>query len=382
MKDSDYLAIWHNILLPIAYEFNPQLVIVSAGYDAAIGCPEGEMSLSPSIYAHLCRSLMPVADGKVCVVLEGGYCIPSLAESAALTLRSLIGDPCPMIEDLSPLKESLIKSILDVISVLRPYWKCLQMQGVFDRHFPNESYRKEHLPFIEYKGKTALMEKPLKYPTRDCYPIQDNDRKIQLLNEINRLIQITDLSLKYTYRTCIAYDEAMAKHVCASAHPERPSRIKAIIEKLKENNLFEKCLHLKTRSATEEELGLIHSKQYIETIKSTQNLSEKELKKLSNSFDSIYLTKETYSAAKLAVGNLLEVVDNVLSDKCLNGFACIRPPGHHSNSTIASGFCIFNNVSIAAKYAIERYNKKRILILDWDVHHGDGMSHMIDLNSI
>ncbi|CAG2121332.1 unnamed protein product, partial [Medioppia subpectinata] len=136
--------------------------------------------------------------------------------------------------------------------------------------------------------------------------------------------------------------------------------------------LYDKCLKLDTRYATEDELSLVHSKEYIEIIKSTEKLSEKELRKLSNKYDSVYLTRETFSAAKLAVGNVLQVVDSVLTDQCLNGFACVRPPGHHSSRTKASGFCCFNNVSIAAKYAINKYNKKRVLILDWDVHHGDG----------
>ena len=374
MQNSDYLAIWHNILLPIAHEFNPQLVIVSAGYDAAIGCPEGEMCLTPAIYAHLCHSLMSLANGKLCVVLEGGYCIPSLAESAALTLRTLLGDPCPLIEDLTPLKESLIKSILDVICVMRPYWKCLQLQGVFNRHSPNDCYRKEHLPYVEYRGKAALLEKPTKYPTRDCYPIQDDDQKTQLLNEVKRLIATTDLSVKYSQRTCIAYDEDMNKHKCLKSHPERPTRITSIEKKLKDEGLFQECLHLESRSATEDELNLIHTKEYIETIKSTQNMSEKELSKMSEKYDSIYLTRETYEAARLAVGNVLQVVDCVLTDKCLNGFAFVRPPGHHSDRHTASGFCIFNNVAIAAEYAIRRHKKKRVLIVDWDVHHGDGRS--------
>ncbi len=336
------------------------------------------MCLSPAFYAHMCHTLMPIANGKVCVLIEGGYCTPSLAESAALTLKTLLGDPCPLIEDLTELKQSLINSVLDVICVLRPYWKCLQLQGVFDRHSDNDSYRKQHLPFLEYKGKMALVEKPTKYPTRDCYPIQDEDTKRQLIDEINRLIAITDLSVKYTQRTCIAYDEAMTKHKCSTTHPERPSRIKIIIKRLKDDKLYDKCFHLETRSATEEELGLVHTKEHIETMKSTENLSNHELRKLAQTYDSIYLTKETYRAAKLAVGNLLQVVDSVLTDKCLNGFACIRPPGHHSNQSTASGFCCFNNVAIAAKYAIQKFNKKRILIVDWDVHHGDGTQKVFE----
>ena len=91
------------VVLPVSCEFNPQLVLISAGYDPAFGCPEGEQSVSPACFSHLTHSLMSLAGGKVCAVLEGGYFPPSLAEGAALTLRSLLGDPCPSLpQPLSP----------------------------------------------------------------------------------------------------------------------------------------------------------------------------------------------------------------------------------------------------------------------------------------
>ncbi|XP_054162576.1 histone deacetylase 6-like [Oppia nitens] len=382
MTNADYLSIWHNILLPIAYEFDPQMVIVSAGYDAAFGCPEGEMLLSPVIYSHLCHSLMSLANGKICIALEGGYCIPSLAESAAITLRTLIGDPCPLIEELPPIKDSMVSSVLDVISALRPYWKCLKMQGSFDRQSgdPTNNNR-QHLPIVEYKGKMALMDKPVRYPTRGCCPVQDADTKQQILNEINRQKAITDLSPKFTqHRTCIVYDDQMERHKSWSTHPERPSRTKFIFEKLKSNKLFDKCLRLESRSATDDEISLVHTREYIDFIKSTEKLSEKELWDLFKRLNFTYIITETYKAAKLAVGNVLQVVDSVLSDQCLNGFACVRPPGHHSSQSEASGFCVFNNVAIAANYAISKYGRKRVLILDWDIHHGNGTQKIFDGN--
>ena len=95
--DADYLHAWHQVVLPLATEFRPQLVLVSAGYDPAIGCPEGEQAVSPACFAHLTHSLMglPGGRGRVCALLEGGYFPPSLAEGAALTLRALLGDPVP-----------------------------------------------------------------------------------------------------------------------------------------------------------------------------------------------------------------------------------------------------------------------------------------------
>ncbi|MPC09915.1 Histone deacetylase 10 [Portunus trituberculatus] len=102
MANQDFLAILHQVLLPVAYEFGPELVIVSGGFDSAVGdskASNGEMEVSPGLYAHLTSHLMTLAQGKVAVVLEGGYYLPSLAESAAMTLSALLGHPCPSLMD-------------------------------------------------------------------------------------------------------------------------------------------------------------------------------------------------------------------------------------------------------------------------------------------
>ncbi|CAH8481920.1 unnamed protein product [Dicrocoelium dendriticum] len=100
--DADYLAIFHRLILPVAYEFDPDLVLVSAGYDCAYGCPLGQLEVSPPLFAHLTHKLMSLADGNIVVALEGGYHLDSLAESACHTISALLGDPIP---SLDPLKE-------------------------------------------------------------------------------------------------------------------------------------------------------------------------------------------------------------------------------------------------------------------------------------
>ena len=100
--DADYLAAWHGVVLPLATEFQPELVLVSAGYDPALGCPEGEQRVSPATFAHLAHSLGGLAGGRLVALLEGGYFLPSLAEGAALTLRQLLGAPCPALPPLGP----------------------------------------------------------------------------------------------------------------------------------------------------------------------------------------------------------------------------------------------------------------------------------------
>ena len=133
MKNEDYLAIFHPLILPVSHEFKPEIVIVSCGFDAAIGCPEGEMLLTPAFYSHMTHSLKTVADGKLAVIMEGGYCVESLAEGAAHILKTLLDDPVPkLVENPGRPNDSIQASILNCIYAHRPYWKCLHVQDTFD----------------------------------------------------------------------------------------------------------------------------------------------------------------------------------------------------------------------------------------------------------
>ena len=382
INDRDYLAIFHSIILPLSYRFSPQLVLVSAGYDAAIGCPEGEMLVSPASYAHFTHSLMSLADGKVCVFLEGGYCIPSLAEGAALTLRALLGDPTPdiVVLDRCRLHKTLVESVLNVIWSLKPFWPDLfPLQGSFDRSddtsLDEQFFRPRHFPLVKYNGKMALMEKPTSYPTRNCYPVQNQEAKIKLEEEIQRLEDTTTLNDSFINkkRTAIAYHEFMTKHKSPVAHPERPSRIKETYKVLHQQELAQQCVLLNEyRAATDEEISLVHTKEHIDFVKKIKTLSNEAKKKEEDALDSVYLVNDTEEAARVSIGCLLNVVDSVMTGNVLNGFSLNRPPGHHARRNKACGFCIFNNISIAAEYAISKYCLKKVLIVDFDVHHGDG----------
>ncbi|XP_023236430.1 histone deacetylase 6-like [Centruroides sculpturatus] len=376
LGNGDYLAIFNNILLPIAYEYSPELVIVSSGYDAAVGCPEGEMEVTPSAYAHFIHLLKGLANGRLCVILEGGYFISSLAEGVALTLRSLLGDPCPNFGKILPPKKSLIETICNVIAVQRPYWRSLQLQGAFQEDKSDDKClnRIRHYPKIEYRGN----EKPEIYDTRDFYNVHSPERKAELELRIRQLILDTKLDVPL-WKTCIAYDEEMACHQnMFEKHIEIPERIRLSYKKLKSLGLFDKCLSLKSRYATEEELLLVHSNDLIQKMKASESMTLEELTELNKEFFSfaVYINKDSYKSAKLAVGCLLETVDSVLSGQSSNGIAVIRPPGHHADYSQPAGFCIFNNVAIAAKYALLHHSLNRILIVDWDVHHGNGTQNI------
>nr|XP_037286423.1 histone deacetylase 6-like [Rhipicephalus microplus] len=375
LGDADYLAIWHQLLLPVAYEFQPELVLVSAGYDAALGCPEGLMRLSPATYAHLLHPLMALAGGRVCVVLEGGYCVSSLAEGVALTLRTLLGDPCPSLpQPLGHVSDSVTETLLNCVSVLRSHWKSLHIQGTSgtNKAVPGAT---EHLPRSEYRGQLGV-QRPEKFPTRSGYYEHPPEDKERLEGEVAALRSKTNLDVPPN-RTALVYDERMAKHHCLNerVHPERPERILKPWHVMEKRGLLNLCVLLDSRSATVDELLMVHDKKYVQKMRGCQEMKNADLIKLQEKYPSVYLCRDTFSSALLAAGSLLQLVDAVCTNKCQNGMALIRPPGHHAERDEAGGFCIFGNVAIAARYAMETHGLQRILILDWDVHHGNGTQH-------
>uniref|UniRef100_A0A1B6DQI7 UBP-type domain-containing protein n=3 Tax=Clastoptera arizonana TaxID=38151 RepID=A0A1B6DQI7_9HEMI len=375
LSDADYLAIFQQVLLPMANEFRPELIIVSAGYDAAIGCPEGEMEITPACYAHLVTSLMPYANGKVAVVLEGGYCLQSLAEGAALTLRALLGDPCPNLQPLGPPSQSVQDSILNCIFSHRDYWQCYMYQDVYTPEQKQTGDKNQHSPIIQYNHTPVTIQK---YPTRNTCPIQTQDKKDQIAERLTTLVKETKL-LSSLHKVCLVYDLFMMEHrnFFDNSHCESPERISSVYEKHLEFGVIDRVHLLQSREANSGELLLVHEQTHLDDIFNLCNdFSEVKKKKLP--YNSVYLNRESYKCASMAVGSLLQVVDSVLSGTSSSGVAIVRPPGHHAEVDAALGFCFFNTVSIGAKYAIKNYGLKRVLILDWDVHHGNGIQHIFE----
>ncbi|XP_011060054.1 PREDICTED: histone deacetylase 6 isoform X3 [Acromyrmex echinatior] len=359
MTNADYIAIFQQVLLPMAYE--------------------GEMLITPACYSHLLSSLLSLANGKVAVVLEGGYCLKSLAEGAALTLKTLLGDPCPVLQTLDLPSLSIRDTILNVIYSHKPYWKCYQYQ---DTHSINsvthskEEIANRHVVTMTFKGSEVKLEK---YDTRNCYPVQSKETLEVMEKKLNELIQLTNL-YKAPHKVCIVYDEKMQKHcnISDNSHPEKPNRISSIYKNHEEHGLLQRCHLLQGRNATIEELSLIHAIDHIDDIKRTSTLKLKELQKQASDYNSVYLHFETWSSACISAGSLLQVVDAVLNGECQSGVAIVRPPGHHAEKDIACGFCIFNNVAVAAMYAVQFYHVNRVLIVDWDVHHGNGTQSIFE----
>lgn len=178
-------------------------------------------------------------------------------------------------------------------------------------------------------------------------------------------------------RTAIILNPLQAKHFL-TGHPENPIRIEAILTQIKKEKLWEKLNILEARAATFQELKLAHDEFYI---KKMQNLSETlDLPYFYSEKWSPYKSSVSYEAAASAAGALIELTEAVAQNKYKNGFAIIRPPGHHALKNKGMGFCIFNNLAISSLNLIQKKLATKILIVDIDAHHGNGIEEIVKGN--
>jgi acetoin utilization deacetylase AcuC-like enzyme len=167
-------------------------------------------------------------------------------------------------------------------------------------------------------------------------------------------------------RTGIVKDQRYLEHVMDLGHPESPERLKVMYQMLEEKEMKGLFESVTPRAATREELEMNHASKYIDLIACTSGKPYYRL-----DMDTSTCAK-SYEAALFAAGGLLELIKAVMDGKLNNGFALVRPPGHHAERDRAMGFCLFNNVAIGACYALKNFSLEKILIVDWDVHHGNG----------
>ncbi|RXM33186.1 Histone deacetylase 4 [Acipenser ruthenus] len=201
-------------------------------------------------------------------------------------------------------------------------------------------------------------------------------------------ISVQEPPTKPRFTTGLVYDTLMLKHQCmcgnSNTHPEHAGRIQSIWSRLQETGLRNQCECIRGRKATLEELQTVHSEPHV-LLYGTNPLNRQKLdSSLTPMFvrlpcggvgvdsDTIWNEVHSSSAARLAVGSVVELVFKVASGELKNGFAVVRPPGHHAEESTPMGFCYFNSVAIAAKLLQQRLNVSKILIVDWDVHHGNG----------
>jgi histone deacetylase 6 len=179
-------------------------------------------------------------------------------------------------------------------------------------------------------------------------------------------------------RTGITYDPLMLDYYCEwdPIYPEKPDRLLKPYERCQFYGLIDQCVDIKGRFATDEEVEKKHTHRVVEFMRKSENMTNEELMNLSKQYDSMYWHKNSNKAASWALGSSIELMDSIMSDKVKNGFAIIRPPGHHAMTDEPNGYCYFNNAAITAQLAKEKYGCKRVLIVDWDVHHGQGTQRM------
>ncbi|KAF9782541.1 histone deacetylase clr3 [Thelephora terrestris] len=176
-------------------------------------------------------------------------------------------------------------------------------------------------------------------------------------------------------KVCYIYDTRMMQHECISDfHPEQPLRISSIFTKLAEAGCIHRMVHIPCREALQEEVTLVHTQKLWDTVEGFQNISNDEILNQASYYEllSLYLNRNTPLAARLSCGGTIEAALAVAEGRCQRALAIVRPPGHHAEPREFMGFCFYNNVAVATKVVQARAPTK-VLILDWDVHHGNGI---------
>ncbi len=175
-------------------------------------------------------------------------------------------------------------------------------------------------------------------------------------------------------KTAIVFTPEYFEHKTEPSHPETPRRLKVIMKELEELSLFSapgECRLVKPEQARIKDLELVHTPEHIQLVRRTCEHGGGLL-----DLGDTVVSSESFEVARYAVGGALTAVNIVLSKKFRNAFALVRPPGHHAGPYYAAGFCVFNNVAVAAAHLIKRVYFNRVLILDVDAHHGNGIQEI------
>uniref|UniRef100_A0A8C1TQU9 Histone deacetylase n=1 Tax=Cyprinus carpio TaxID=7962 RepID=A0A8C1TQU9_CYPCA len=205
---------------------------------------------------------------------------------------------------------------------------------------------------------------------------------------------LNEVPIKHLFTTGLVYDTFMLKHQCicgnTNIHPEHAGRIQSVWSRLQETGLLGRCERIRGRKATLDEIQTVHS-EYHTLLYGTSPLNRQKLdsKKLLGPIsqkmyavlpcggigvdsDTVWNEMHSSGAVRMAVGCVIELAFKVAAGELKNGFAVVRPPGHHAEESTAMGFCFFNSVAITAKLLQQKLGVGKILIIDWDIHHGNG----------
>jgi acetoin utilization deacetylase AcuC-like enzyme len=165
-------------------------------------------------------------------------------------------------------------------------------------------------------------------------------------------------------------DRRMLDHMPAEGHPEKPERLATVLRHLDRTKLWDEAMVGKSREATDLELSRVHDPAYIRRIVEYEQAGGGHIE------SDTWVRPGSVRAARLAAGAAIQAVDDVLTTEDPLGLCLVRPPGHHARPAEPMGFCLFGNVAAAAAHAIQAHQLDRVLIVDWDVHHGNGTQEM------
>ncbi len=174
-------------------------------------------------------------------------------------------------------------------------------------------------------------------------------------------------------KTGLVYDPRYLEHDMGLGHPESPNRLRAIVQQLEQSGTMAQLTRIEPRMAEDEWITQVHIPAYLASLKQHAPASGRVSLDPDTSMSPGSLT-----AAYLAAGGALAGIDAIMNHEVEHVFCAVRPPGHHAEANRAMGFCLLNNVAIAARYAQKKHGLSRVLIVDWDVHHGNGTQHSFE----
>jgi acetoin utilization deacetylase AcuC-like enzyme len=207
--------------------------------------------------------------------------------------------------------------------------------------------------------------------------LQENVEENNIIKDIVSN-NVVNKNLKKSYMVGIVDDKRCELHIQTDNHIESPERIRAIRHKLKATGLYNKLIPIEPIDPTRDDLLLVHSNRYINKI---VRMCTKYKKGMIDSKDVRISGESSLVSAGVAVGGVISAVNTVLNSENIRKVFCnIRPPGHHASAYETGGFCIFNNVAIGAKKALQHSDVKRILIFEWDLDHGNGTEKIFKCN--
>ena len=173
--------------------------------------------------------------------------------------------------------------------------------------------------------------------------------------------------------TGLGQDEAFQRHHTGAGHPERPQRLAAVRAALAERGLAEACRPVPVSPIDMEFVRRLHSDVYLDRLRQACRDNRPYIDVPDSG-----ICPESYEIARMAAGTVVNAVDEVMAGRLDNAFCAVRPPGHHAEHHMSMGFCLFNNVAVVARHLLDDHGLSRVLILDWDVHHGNGTQHTFE----